>query len=77
MTKRQFIDTVRQYAEQSRRKRTDYSAMVEQLRDTWLAGTAQDGATAAEVDKNRAWAESFIAREYNPYIPANPKVKTG
>lgn len=76
MNKRMFIDTVRQYKAAAIRKRLDASTLVEGLLQTRLDTLQAEGVSQAERDKEESWMRGFVAREYQPFVPAVPSSRT-
>lgn len=64
MNKRQFIDTVRQFAAKAQRKGVSYAAAVNALHGMYMQRNVDAGMSEAELTKEGDWAEAFILREY-------------
>lgn len=77
MNKRQFIDAVRQYAQNAQRKNTSYAVPVQQLSQLYVKSCEESGMERAELDKEMSWSEQFIAREYASYDRINPLASDG
>lgn len=64
MTKRQYINLVRQYVELAKRKSQSFSEAVLGLHDLYIGSCRSAGYSEAELDKERSWSEDFLRREY-------------
>lgn len=67
MSKRAFIDLVRQYAGHTRRKGVSYAEAVAIAYDLYMQSVIESGASDAEQAKERAWADGFMVREYGKF----------
>lgn len=67
MTKRQFIDQVRQYAAIAKQRRVSYASVVQQAHDLYLQACERSGYSEAEMAKERDWAGGVVTREYGKY----------
>jgi hypothetical protein len=66
VTKRRFIDLVRQYATLAQRNRKSYGSAVNTVFETFMQANVDAGMETAELTKQGDWAEAFLWREYAP-----------
>lgn len=67
MTKRQFINTVRQFQALAQRKGVSYADSVDALIGMYLKARKDEGALEPELTKEQDWAHAFTLREYGKY----------
>jgi len=67
MSRRQFINSVRQYTTLAQKRATSFAEQVKALHALYLASVAENGAGEAEQRKEAEWAASFLSREYGKH----------
>jgi hypothetical protein len=67
VTKRQFIDLVRQYKTARINRNKSFADCVNNVHVMYLEGVRESGAGDAEYEKEAEWANGMVKREYGAF----------